>query len=415
MKISIIGLGKLGLCTAMCFAHKGFRVIGVDNNTDLINKLSAGICPIEEPDLDALFNEAKNNAIFTTNYQQAITDTDITLIIVPTPSKPDGAFDNQYIEQVLKALSPYLKDKQAFHIIDIVSTVMPTSCEKSFKPLLEGLTGKKCGKDFGLVYNPEFIALGSVIRDFKNPDMVLIGASDEYSANRIKEIYERVVDNTPDYKIMSLVNAEITKLALNCYVTMKISFANELGKLCEHIKGADVNVVTDAIGSDSRIGKKNLKAGLGFGGPCFPRDNIAFQKLANDLGTHLYLAEATVRVNNEVVDRIIDKITKALKPPAIITVLGLAYKPGTHITEASQSMILIEQLLKHGYKVNAHDPKAIKYISPDNLKGLQTFDNLQLACKDADCVVIMLPLNEYKDLVKNTPTLKADCMIVDMW
>ena len=207
------------------------------------------------------------------------------LITVPTPSDANGRFSNAYVEAVLDRIAGGLKAKKTFHVVALVSTVMPTTCEHVFVPILEKLTGKVCGRDFGFVYNPEFVALGSVIHDFLHPDMLLIGASDERSAQLCRELYSSVVENDPYYAVMNLTNAEITKLSLNCYVTMKISFANELALICERIPGADVDVVTTAVGADTRVGRRYLKGGLGFGGPCFPRDNLAFQRCAEDAGS----------------------------------------------------------------------------------------------------------------------------------
>ena len=256
VNVSVVGLGKLGLCTAACFASKGHRVIGVEKNDNFVEKLQSRCCPIDETGLEGLLEKCWDNLAVTTDISIAVRDSDITLIIVPTPSKSDGRFTNKYVEAVLKSIGPELKDKDTFHVIDVVSTVMPGSCDKIFKPLLEELSGRVCGKDFGLVYNPEFIALGSVVRDFLNPDMVLIGASDERSAAIIKELYASTCDSSPEIVCMSLVNAEITKLSLNCFVTMKISYANELASICEKVPVADVDVVTNAIGAYSRVGKK---------------------------------------------------------------------------------------------------------------------------------------------------------------
>lgn len=359
MNISFIGLGKLGLCSAACFAAKGHNVIGVDSNKSLIQQLNGGHCPIDETALPLLLESARPNMRFTMDYAEAVHGSDATLIIVPTPSRAEGEFSNDYVEQVLRQLAPALRDKQGFHIVDVVSTVMPTSCESIFRPLLEELTGKTCGQDFGLVYNPEFIALGSVIHNFLNPDMVLIGTSDSRSGETIRELYASMVESAPDYAIMSLTNAEITKLSLNCFVTMKVSFANELAALCERVAGADVDVVTGAIGSDSRVGGKCLKGGLGFGGPCFPRDNLAFQSFADKQGVDVRLSPAVVGVNRTVVDRLEKIVRGALPPGGVVALLGLSYKAGTHIIEEAQPVMLAERLLAQGYHVRLHDPKAL--------------------------------------------------------
>ena len=195
MNVSLVGLGKLGLCSAACFASKGHHVIGVDSNEPHMEALRHGQCLIDEPGLAALLDRCRPNLELTIDYERAVRRTDITLITVPTPSNPDGRFSNACIETVLDGIAPALKDKDTFHIVGIVSTVMPTTCQRVFRPKLEKLTGKTCGRDFGLVYNPEFIALGSVIHDFLHPDMLLIGASDDRSAQVVKALYASTVEN----------------------------------------------------------------------------------------------------------------------------------------------------------------------------------------------------------------------------
>lgn len=398
MNISVIGLGKLGLCTASCFAEKGHRVVGVDNNAGHIAELQAGKCPISESGLTELLDSAKANMVFTTDCARAIQETDVTLVIVPTPSNPDGAFSNAYLEAVLNELGPALKEKDAFHIVDIVSTVMPGTCDTVFRPLLEGLSGKTCGKDFGLVYNPEFIALGSVIRDFLHPDMVLIGASDVYSGNTVRDLYGSMVQSSPQYAVMNLINAEIAKLSLNCFVTMKISFANELAALCASTPGADVDTVTTALGSDSRIGPKYLKGGLGFGGPCFPRDNRAMQHYAETKDLTLRLSPAVTRVNGDVIDRLFATITGLVAQPGPVALLGLAYKPGTHIVEESPAVILAHRLAEAGYALRLHDPLAVKFPTQELAELGQLCESPYQAAQGARFVVLMTHWPEYAAL-----------------
>ncbi len=196
-KVSSVGLGKLGLCSAACFAGKGHQVIGVDSNEQYIGALRAGRCPIDETGLPALLTEAVRRMEFTTDYGYAVRNSDITMITVPTPSDSDGRFSNAYIETVLDRMAPALKAKTTFHVVGIVSTVMPGTCERIFKPRLESLTGKVCGRDFGLLYNPEFVALGSVIHDFLHPDLLLLGASDDRSARLGSDLYASVVESRP--------------------------------------------------------------------------------------------------------------------------------------------------------------------------------------------------------------------------
>ena len=359
MKVSVFGLGKLGLCTAACFAARGHQVGGYDADPAVMASLQARQNPIQETGLDDLLDQAWPNLSIIDQPAALLRDTDISLIIVPTPSQPDGRFSNQAVEAVLRLIGPALGQKKIFHVVAIVSTVMPGSCQRVFQPLLEELSGQVCGKDFGLAYNPEFIALGSVIHNFLNPDLVLIGASDPLTGEVVRQLYRSSCDNQPHFAIMSLINAEITKLSLNCYVTMKITFANELAAICELIPGAEADVITRALGADTRIGSKCLKGGLGFGGPCFPRDNLAFQALAREVGWEAQLAPRVVEFNNDIPRRLVGFLRRHLREKSRVALLGLAYKPDTPVVEESQAIMVAQQLAQAGFTVQVHDPQAL--------------------------------------------------------
>jgi UDPglucose 6-dehydrogenase len=417
VNVSVVGLGKLGLCTAACFASKGHNVTGVEKNTDFVDKLQSRCCPIDETGLDELLESSWDNLTVTMDIEEAVSGSDITLIIVPTPSKAYGRFTNEYVETVLRSIGPEIRTKDNFHVVDVVSTVMPGSCDKIFKPLLEELSDKVCGKDFGLVYNPEFIALGSVVRDFLNPDMVLIGASDEHSSAMVKELYASTCDSSPEIVCMSLVNAEITKLSLNCFVTMKISYANELASICERIPGADVDVVTNAIGADSRVGKKYLKGGLGFGGPCFPRDNLAFQKFAEDAGIQAKLSPQVVAVNNAVVDRMYAIVRERCKIGGKVAVVGLSYKQGTCICEESQAIMLAQKLVDAGYNVRVHDPKALDNAKDVLGESVGYYDDVYECVVQADAVVMMTDLPGFRELDWKAieEKVRNGAVLIDSW
>jgi UDPglucose 6-dehydrogenase len=417
MNISSIGLGKLGLCSAVCFASKGHRVVGVDSSERHIDALNNGQCPIDEPGLSELLDGCRQRLEFTVDFGYAVRNSDVTLITVPTPSNPDGRFSNAYMETVLGRIAPELKAKKTFHVVGVVSTVMPGTCEHVFKPTLEKLTDKTCGRDFGLLYNPEFVALGSVVHDFLHPDMLLIGASDERSVRVAEELYAPVVESNPHYAITNLTNAEITKLSLNCYVTMKISFANELAAVCERVPGADVDVVTSAIGADSRVGRKYLKGGLGFGGPCFPRDNLAFQRCAEDAGVQVHLSPHVVTVNAEVVRRLSAAVSEHAPSGSTVALLGLAYKPGTHVVEESQPVTLAERLLDAGYVVRMHDPKAAEGASA-TLQGRGVFCNDPYDAASGAAVVVLLtnwPEYERLDIERLEKKAGPSPLLIDCW
>ena len=417
MNISVIGLGKLGLCTAACFAARGHRVIGLDKNKYIVDKLQTKQCPIDENDLKQLLDKAWQNLTTTTDIENAVFNSEITLIIVPTPSGPDGRFSNKYIEDVLHAIAPVLKKKNEFHVVDVVSTVMPGSCDKCFKPLLENISGKVCGRDFGLVYNPEFVALGSVIKDFLDPDMVLIGTSDEHSSALVRGLYVTTCNNSPHIVIMSLINAEITKLSLNCFVTMKISFANELASICEKVPGADIDIITDTLGLDTRIGKKYLRGGLGFGGPCFPRDNMAFQAFAKEAGSEARLGAQVVAINNSVVERLFNIIVKKTNKNQRIALLGLSYKPGTHIVEESQSIRLAKRLVNAGYLVAVHDPQALSNARDVLGEAVTYHEDPYLCVQGAGAIVLLTNWTIYKHLDwRRIGNLTRDrALLLDSW
>ncbi len=395
-RLSVIGLGKLGLTTAACFASRNFEVVGVDVVESNVKAINRGECPIAEPGLAELLARCRGRLRATTDAGEAVGGSDVTFIIVPTPSGPDGAFSNDSVLDVLDAIGPALRAKAGFHIVVVTSTVMPGTMRGVVAPRLEELTGKTCGRDFGLAYNPEFIALGSIIRDFLNPDMVLIGESDARTGDVLEDIYTRACDNSPYIARMNWINAEVTKLGLNCYVTTKISFANSMAELCERIEGADASVVTAAIGHDSRVGGKYLRPGLGFGGPCFPRDNIAFIKCAADRGMAAKLARAVVEVNDEQVARVVRKVRAAAAPGSRVAVLGLSYKPGSHVVEASQPVEIVRRLLSNGYRVRAYDPqvKALPGDAADG-QGAEIVSSVDACLAGADCCVIATAWEEF--------------------
>lgn len=417
MRIAVIGLGKLGLCTAACFASAGNTVYAFDANKAVRDALLAKRCPINEPGLEQLLRKSAKKLIITASIEDAVLRSQMCLIIVPTPSGKDGRFDNSFVESAIKNIVGALKNKKGFYVVDVVSTVMPGSCDTVFKPLLEKLSGKRCGKDFGLVYNPEFIALGSVIRDFMHPDMVLIGSSDEKSARTAMVAYKTLFKKQPHYACMALIDAEIAKLSLNCFVTMKISFANEIAALCEKIPGADIDAVTAALGQDTRIGGKYLKAGLGFGGTCFPRDNVAFIALAKEFGYDPSLAPAVVAVNHNIVTRIAEIINSSIKSGLKISILGLSYKPGTCIVEESQSVMVARLLARQGYEVCVHDPKALDTARAVLAGSVKYALDPYQCCGDAAAVLVMTAWPQYRQLdwACIDAEIAGNCIIVDCW
>jgi UDPglucose 6-dehydrogenase len=268
---------------------------------------------------------------------------------------------------------------------------MPGSTDGPIRAALEAGAGRKVGEGLGLCYNPEFIALGSVIRDMLRPDMILLGESDARAGDVVEAIYRTVTENAPPVQRMKLVNAETTKIALNTYVTMKISFANFVAELCEKLPGGDADAVLDALGRDSRIGGKYLKGALGYGGPCFPRDNAAIGYLARHLDVQPDLAVATDAVNRRQATRLGALVRQALPPGGRVAILGMAYKPQTPVVEESQGLMLAQDLARGGIAVTVHDPLALENARAVLGDAVSYAGDLDAAVDGAALVVIATP------------------------
>ena len=298
--ITVIALGKLGLCLALCLAERGFHVLGVDIDEQRVNQVNHGVAPWYEPGLAELLARYTTGSHLgggsfraTTQHAQALTHGDCTIVLVPTPQESDGDFSTRYVESALAALAQSLTEK---HLFILSSTVLPGTLDGVIIPLIERVSGLRLNEGFGVCYVPDFVALGNVINDFLRPDLVVIGESAAVYGDVVATIYQRLCLNQPAISRMSLISAELAKVSLNAYITMKISFANTLANLCECIPGADVDAITQAIGADRRISPHYLRGGTAFGGSCFPRDVSAFLRLAEVQGTQAELQRITTRL-----------------------------------------------------------------------------------------------------------------------
>ncbi|CAF4208488.1 unnamed protein product [Didymodactylos carnosus] len=401
-RISVIGIGKLGSPMVAVFASKGYHVIGLDINKDFVELLQKGIAPVYEPRLQELITQYKKNIEATTDYYKAISLTDITMVIVPTPSDSDTEFfSNDYVLNTMKAIGQVIKSCNKYHQVVVTSTVMPGSTGGIIRDVLEASSGRKIGcldSEIGLAYSPEFIALGQVIHDMLNPDFVLIGESDKRIGDALQHLYSKRSDKQLVlFRRMNFVNAELTKIAINTYVTTKITYANMLSELCENIPDADADTVNVAIGSDSRIGNKYLKGALAYGGPCFPRDNRAFAALAKSLSCNALLAEATDQLNNYQAERLVNickkiavicTVDKIQPSKTKVGLLGLSYEPSSPVTECSPACNLANKLVLD-FDVTAFDPLAMSAAARICDKRV-TFANSvdELVCGDLDILLI---------------------------
>ncbi len=414
-RISVVGLGKLGAPLAACFASKGFPTIGVDVDPDKIQAIEEGVAPIYEPGLQDVLRTGRERLTATADYQEAVRSSEVTFIIVPTPSEDHRGFSLRYVSAAAERLGDAIREKPAYHLVVLTSTVMPGATENEVKPLLEARSGKSCGRDFGLCYSPEFIALGTVVRDFLNPDFVLIGESDPRSGELLERLYRSVCDNNPPMARMNFVNAELTKLAVNTYLTTKITFANTLARICERLPGADADVVTSALGLDSRIGRKYLKGAIGYGGPCFPRDNMALATLARSLGVLPVLAEAADRFNRQQVRWLAGLVKSRMPERGCVGILGLAYKPNSDVVEESQGLLLAQALAGDGVSVVAYDPVATENARRVLKNSVLFAASAEECVGQADVVVITTPWEKFKQLTplalgrRHPPRVLIDC------
>ncbi|MEM0143977.1 MAG: UDP-glucose/GDP-mannose dehydrogenase family protein [Candidatus Parvarchaeum sp.] len=384
MKIAIIGLGYVGLVTALVLADSGNIVVGIDIDKEKIYSLKSGNLTIFEPGLDDLYKKVYNKILFSTDYQ-LIKDSDLVYLIVPTPTE-NGKINLKYI---FDAAENVKKIDQNAKIV-IKSTVVPGTAN---------IVHEKTG--LLIISNPEFTKEGTAVEDTKHPDRVIIGGTDNESIGIVEKLWS--FTKAPIIKTTN-ENAELIKYASNSFLATKISFINELANLCEAVPNADVEVVAKGMGLDKRIAPYFLRAGIGYGGSCFPKDTRAIASFARSLGEPLSIVEATIAVNEKRVDRIFE-IIKSLSSSGKeekIGVLGISFKNDTNDVRESQALKLINKLTKESYKVNAYDPIINKIEGEATL--MPTLD----ACINAsDILVIATEWEQFKTIKTNKPIIDA--------
>lgn len=417
MRISVIGLGKLGSPMAACFAARGFTTIGVDLNESYVEAINEGSAPVFEPGLAEMIAEGRACLTATTDAHEAVVGTDATFVIVPTPSGEGGGFSLEYVLPVMETIGRALAEKSSYHLVALTSTVMPGSTGGPVRQTLEEASGKRVGEDIGLCYSPEFIALGSVIRDFLHPDFLLIGESDERAGATLAEIYRRVVENDPGVARLNFVNAELAKISVNTFVTTKIAFANMLARICERLPEASVDDVTSALGLDSRIGAKYLRGAISYGGPCFPRDNLAFAALARSLEAPAFVAEATDAANRDEIVRLAATVAERLPPGGSAAILGLSYKPNTDVVEESAGVYLALALADDGVPVTVFDPAGMTNARRALDGASVSFAvSAEDAIRESDVVVITTAWQEFAGIEPSVfERADATRVVIDCW
>lgn len=384
MNICVVGLGKLGACVAAVLADAGHHVIGYDKDPMVVARVARNE-ENPEPGLNDLFHRTLGRTLdITIDFEYAVGGSDFTFVVVPTPSKEDGSFDSRAVEEVVRQVR---KAARPNHLCTVVSTVSPGT--------MRGLKGEEyTGPEFAYAYNPMLIALGSVIENLRNPDVMIIGADYRSDALLIETIWREAIGDLVAHPELSLEEAEIAKLAINAYVVTKIAFANTIASLCGRTENADAKRVLRAIGTDKRIGNRYFApGGPGGQGPCFARDELALKRALEKSNAPSFLPDAVRQVE---VDQVAD-VVRFFEPYKKVAVLGTTYKAGTPVTDNSLGNFVAMELSLFGKKVFTYDPM-----------GFRNTSTAEEAIELADAVLIATPWPEFGKI-------HYEKLVLDMW
>jgi UDPglucose 6-dehydrogenase len=408
MKIGVIGTGYVGLVTGTCFAETGNQVICVDNNPQKLEALRNGVLPIYEPGLKNIFDRSvrEGRLHFTDNLEEAVDKSDIIFLCLPTPPGANGQADLKFVLDVATQIGGILK---SYKVIVNKSTVPVGTADK-----VSARIKAKTDIDFDVVSNPEFLREGVAVEDFMKPERVVVGTSSDRAAKLMHELYEPFVRSGNPIIIMDEKSSELTKYAANAFLATKITFMNEIANVCELV-GADVDNVRRGIGTDSRIGKRFLFPGIGYGGSCFPKDVQALDFTSDEYGYNFQILKSVMNVNESQKLSIIPKVKKHFSNSIegkTFAVWGLAFKPETDDVREAPSLYIIEKLLELGASVKAYDPEAIETFKiafgEKSNENIQFVDSKDEALVDADALVICTEWNEFRrpDYDKISQTMK---------
>jgi len=402
-RIGVIGLGYVGLVTAACFAHKGYRVTCMDVDEEKLNSLRSGKMPIYEPHLQGYFSEgvASNKIALFNEIEGVLNNSDIIFFTVGTPSRADGLADLSYLSSAARSIGIPLREHDEYVVFAVKSTVPPGTTEGVVKSILEESSGKEATKDFGLCSNPEFLKEGDAIDDFLHPDIVVIGGLDRKAGDTMESLYRDfygvelppIIRTTPS-------NAELVKYATNAFLAMKIGFANSIADIASRIPGCDSKVVLETIGNDKRIGKQFLRAGLGFGGSCLGKDLRCLIAFSKSKKYDPILFDSVIAVNESqpgIAVELAETLLGSLSGKNV-AVLGLAFKPNTDDVREAVSIKVVHMLLKKGAHVTVTDPMAInnaKRIFGDGV----TYEESPLECiRGKDCAILVTEWDQYSSI-----------------
>jgi len=427
MRVSIIGTGYVGLVTGACLADRGHHVVCVDSDASKVESITRAVSPFHEPGLDALLTKHSGKSLHaTTNLEEAVLDSELTLIATGTPF--DGkTIDLTAVKQATRQIGAALKKKRPYHVVVVKSTVVPGTTDRVVLPILEEYSRKKAGTDFGVGMNPEFLSEGQAIDDFMFPDRIVCGGIDARTIAAIDELYSSFKD-CPRLHTGN-ATAEFIKYTSNSLLATMISFANEIANLCATVPGVDAMEVmrglhlareftfVDPHGKRSTAGISSfLSPGCGFGGSCFPKDVKALSSWGNETGQETSLLNAVLRVNAEQPGRVIAKVESTLGSlqGKNVAVLGLAFKPGTDDVRESPAFPIIDQLLARGAIIRAFDPIANRAANAVmGARKVQICDSLQSALENANAVIVVTRWPEFRVLPRLLRAMNPRPLLMD--
>jgi len=420
-KISIIGLGFVGLSIAVTNAKKGFETIGVDIDKNKIENLNKGIVPFYEPKFENfLDNSLKSNLLkFTADLKYALLNSDLSFLCVGTPPAKDGKIDLRYIKSAAKKIHKFLKLKEKYHLLVIKSTVAPQTTQNVIIPMFKDLIDKGL---VDIVTNPEFLREGSAINDVLHPHLIVIGEYDRKTGNILESYYKQFYKTLPEIIHTDPTSAELIKYANNTFLATKISFINSLANICQNLPGTDINTIAKAIGRDPRIGSLFLQAGPGFGGSCLPKDLSALINFSNKFEKTNELFKAVLSVNQNQPVKILKLLNefKVLEKNNTVSILGLAFKKNTDDIREAVSIEIVKLLLKKGLKLKVYDPMAMDNFRKVFKERITYCSSIDECLRDSDCCFILtewdsfgkLKPEKFKKLMK-TPNLIDARRILD--
>ena len=392
MKITVVGTGYVGLVSGTCFAETGNKVTCVDIDEKKVQKLSGGTITIYEPGLEKLFqrNLKEERLVFTTNLAEGIKEADIIFLALPTPPGEDGSADLKYVLGVAEQIGRLLV---GYKVIVNKSTVPVGTAQKVHDAIRKNYNG-----EFDVVSNPEFLREGVAVEDFMKPDRVVVGTTSERAQKIMSELYAPYVRQGNPVIFMDEPSAELTKYAANSFLATKITFMNEIARLCERL-GADVDMVRKGIGTDERIGKRFLFPGIGYGGSCFPKDVQALVRSSHEVDYDFKILESVMQVNEDQKLHLLPKIKKYFDGNLVgkhFALWGLAFKPNTDDIREAPALYMIKALVGEGATVTAFDPEAMPNVKVQLNDVITYADGQYEALKDADALIIATEWNEFR-------------------